>query len=67
MSDLPPARDVPKIIENMIEDNIFYVEEKCAFYVFQLVFNRLWMCNHPMAGRFWNSEDNFEILNLRKR
>ena len=22
------------------------------------------MRNHPIAGRFWNSEDNFEILNL---
>ena len=39
----------------------------CAFYVFQLVFNRLWMRKHPIARRFWNSEDNFEILNLRKR
>ena len=39
----------------------------CVFYVFQLVLNRLWMRKHPIAGRFWNSEDNFEILNLRKR
>ena len=39
----------------------------CASYVFQLVLNRLWMRKHPIAGRFWNSEDNFEILNLRKR
>ena len=37
------------------------------FYVFQLILNRLWIRNHPIAGRFWNSEDNFEILNLRKR
>ena len=68
MSNLPPAREDPKIIENMTEVDIFYVEEKnVRFYVFQLVLNRLWMRKHPISGRFWNSEDNFEILNLRKR
>ena len=33
MSDLPPAREVPKIIENMTEVDIFDVEEKCAFFM----------------------------------
>ena len=60
--------EVPKIIENMTEVDILDVEDKCAFfmYIFQLVLNRLWMRKHPIAGRFWNSEDNFEILNLKK-
>ena len=31
MSDLPPSREVPKIIENMTEVNIFDVKEKCGF------------------------------------
>ena len=34
MSDLPPAREVPKIIENMTEVDIFDVEEKCAFFMY---------------------------------
>ena len=64
MSDLPPAREVPKISKNMTEVYFFDVEEKCAFvYVFQLVLSRLWMRKHPISGRFWNSEDNFENLN----
>ena len=67
MSDFPPAREVPKIIENMTEVDIFDVVRRkmCVFYIFQLVLNRLWMRKHPIAVRFWNSEDNFEILNLK--
>ena len=34
MSDLPPAREVPKIMESMTEDDIFDVEEKCAFFMY---------------------------------
>ena len=53
MSDLPPAREVPKIIKNMTEVDIFDVEEKCAFfYVFQLVLNRLWMINIQLQEDF---------------
>ena len=33
-SDLPPAREVPKIIENLTEVDIFDVEEKCAFFMY---------------------------------
>ena len=58
----------PQNQQNMTEVYFFDVEEKCAFvYVFQLVLNRLWMRKHPISGRFWNSEDNFENLNFRKR
>ena len=46
-----------------LNNNIY----NCVFYVFQLVLNRLRMRKHPIAGRFWNFEDNFEILNSRKR
>ena len=34
MSDLTPAREVPKIIEYMTEVDIFDVEEKCAFFMY---------------------------------
>ena len=34
MSHLSPAREVPKIIENMTEVDFFYVEEKCAFFMY---------------------------------
>ena len=58
----------PQNQQKMTEVYFFDVEEKCAFvYVFQLVLNRLWMRKHPISGRFWNSEDNFENLNFRKR
>ena len=41
MSDLPPAREVPKIIENMTEDDIFDVEEKCAFLCISIGFESI--------------------------
>ena len=34
MSDLPPAREVPKIFENMTEVDIFDAEEKCALFMY---------------------------------
>ena len=34
MSDLPQAREAPKIIDNMTEVDIFYVEEKCTFFMY---------------------------------
>ena len=41
MSDLPPAREVPKIIENMTEVDIFDVEEKCAFLCISVGFESI--------------------------
>ena len=35
MSDLPPASGVPQIIENVTEVDILYVEEKCAFLIYE--------------------------------
>ena len=52
MSYLPPAREVPQIIKNMTEVDIFDVEKNVRFYVFQLVLNRLWMRKHPIAEDF---------------
>ena len=57
MFDLPPTREVPKINENVTDVYIFDVEEKCAFFIYFSWFT--------IGGRFWNSEDNFEILNLK--
>ena len=41
MSYLPPAREVPKIIENMTEVDIFEVEEKCAFLCISVGFESI--------------------------
>ena len=41
MSDLPPAREVPKIIENMTEVDIFEVEEKFVFLCISVGFESI--------------------------
>ena len=58
-----PAREVPKIIENMTEVDIFDVEEKCAFFMY---FSWFWIhygcvsinCRNILEFRrqFWNFE-----------
>ena len=52
----------------MTEVDIFGVEDKCAFFnVWNLVFSRSWMRQYPISERFGDPEENFEILNLKKR
>ena len=51
----------------MAEVAIFGIEDKCAFFkVGNLVCSRSWKRQYPISERFWDPEEKFEILNLKK-
>ena len=56
-----------KLIENMAEVDIcMYIEEDWAFLMYEHWFE-IDSERHPISGRVCDSEDNFEILNLKSQ